>query len=983
MKAKSLHLRQGAAMTEAKDFIAFAQKLKGDEKQEAQTFLNHFFQVFGYEDVAAAGGVFEARIKSSNSSKKSTNYADCLFAPQGHSGVLIEMKGRKEKNLDKHFEQVKNYWLDMKPQEVIGPGAQKPRYAILCNFDEFIIYDELSLVDRVKMKDFAQRKSAFNFMYPDEKAPVFNCNVKEISKGVANKIGEVFKYEVVEKKESPEKVQRFLMQCILAMFSEDFGLLPDNLFTNLIRNCCIQKGDSYDELGGLFNQMANPKMADGGKYKGVPYFNGGLYSKVEPLSLDKYCCELLQEASQVDWNHVNPSIFGAMFEGTMDSKERHGFGAHFTNEIDILKIVNPCIIRPWNEKIEKADTAPKLEKLLKELSNYKVLDPACGCGNFLFVSYLALVDIELKILDKLQDLSLQSNTNKNIMERHRFSVLSTQQFFGIDILPMAVELTKVTMMLAKEIGAKKWNDHWEADPLFRIESLPLDNMDKNILCQDALLNPWPEFSVVIGNPPYQGKNNTKVEMDGAYIADVREHFPDVPGRADYCVYWFRKAHELMKDGQRAGLVGTNTIRQNYSREGGLDYIVANGGVIIDAVSTQVWSGEAAVYVSIVNWVKGKYSGEKTLCFQEGNTVKSPFVYEHPSNITSALKSACDVKGAFALKANMAKGFCHQGQTHGHKGFLIKDLNDAKKLLNDEQNKQVLFPFLIGDRLVGTYKSQPDRYVIDFRKFDVFGAQKYKELYKIIEKSVYADKKEKADEEKIKNENTLKKNPKAKVNHDHEMALKTWWQMFRSRDVLLNILEVKSRYIACSRVTTRPIFEFISTEIHPNDALQVFPLEDDYSFGILSSKVHWEWFNARCSTLKGDPRYTSDTVFDSFPWPQKPTEKQIAEIAKYAVELRYKRREEMEQNILSLRDVYRTMETTPDNPVSKIQAKLDNAVREAYGMSADDDVLEFILKLNKKCHDREESGKEITPPGLPKFVKDPQKYITEDCVKMEE
>jgi hypothetical protein len=539
------------------------------------------------------------------------------------------------------------------------------------------------------------------------------------------------------------------------------------------------------------------------------------------------------------------------------------------------------------------------------------------------------------------------------------------------------------MMLAKEIGAKKWNDHWESNPLFRVESLPLDNMDKNILCQDALLEPWPKFDVVIGNPPYQSKNKMKAEMDAAYVDRIRKQFPDVPGRADFCVYWFRKAHELMKNGQHAGLVGTNTIRQNYSREGGLDYIVANSGVITDAVSTQVWSGEANVSVSIVNWTKGNYSGEKTLSTQTGNTVKSPFVYEHPDTISSALKSSCDVKDAFDLKANKAKGFCYQGQTHGHEGFLIKDLNAVKKLLKEEQNKDVLFPFLIGDCLVAAYNSQPDRYVIDFRKQDVFEAQKYKELYKIIEREVLPEKQEKADKEKLKNEEILEKNPKAKVNHDHEMALKTWWKLFRPRGELLDIFKSTSRYIACSRVTKRPIFEFISTNIHPSDALQVFPLEDDYSFGILSSLVHWEWFNARCSTLENRPRYTSNTVFDSFPWPQKPTENKIAEIAKYAVELRQKRKEIMEKNHFCLRDVYRTMETTPNNPVSEIQVKLDNAVREAYGMSPEDDILEFILKLNKKCHDREVAGKEITPPGLPKSVKDPQKYISQDCVKMEE
>lgn len=965
-------------MKSAKEFVSFVKTLKGDEKSEAQTFLNHFFQVFGYEDVVSAGGVFESRIKFADAS---TKFADCLFAPAGHSGVLIEMKSAKERNLEKHFEQVKNYWCEMNPNVVIGPGAQKPRYIILCNFDEFIIYDQLFLVDKVKLDEFEHRKAAFNFMYLEEKEPSFNCNTRAISKDVAHKIGEIFKHEVEQRHEAPEKVQRFLLQCVLAMFSEDFGLLPNDIFTLLVGNCCAGKADSYDELGGLFRQMATPEPATGGKYKGVPYFNGGLFSKVEPLTLDAECCKLLLEACKEDWNFVNPAVFGSLFEGTMNSDERHEYGAHFTSEMDIQKIVNPTIVKPWLEKIEKANTIPSLEKLLKELSKFKVLDPACGSGNFLFVSYLSLVEVEFRILDKIQDIMVENRAKKTIVALHPFSVLSTKQFFGIDVQPMAVELAKVTMMLAKEIGARKWSEHWHGDALFEVErSLPLDNMDKNILCQDALLEPWPEFDAIVGNPPYQSKNKMKAEMDNVYIESIRKRFPDVPGRADFCVFWFRKAHELMKNGQRAGLVGTNTIRQNYSREGGLDYIVNNDGVITDAVSTQVWSGDAVVHVSIVNWTKGKFNGERCLVTQNGDNIDSPFAYEHPATISSALKSACDVKDAFALKANKAKGFCYQGQTHGHEGFLVKDMNLASELLKDEQNRDVLFPFLIGDRLVGAFMSQPDRYVIDFRKFDIFGVQKYKALYEMIDKTVRADKQEKADKERLKNEETLAKNPKAKVNHDHESALKIWWKLFRGRDELMDILETRKRYITCSRVTKRPIFEFVSAEIHPNDALQVFPMEDDYSFGILSSTVHWEWFNARCSSLKGDPRYTSDTVFDSFPWPQKPKESDLAEISRCAVELRAKRREVMVQNKCSLRDLYKIMETTPNNPVTELQKKLDAAVKKAYGMAPGDDVLEFLLALNKRCHDAEEKGIAIVPPGLPEFA-DAAKYVSEDCVRM--
>lgn len=967
-------------MKSAEEFITFAKSLKGDEKGEAQTFLNHFFQIFGYEDVVTAGGTFESRIKFSDDT---TKFADCLFAPTGHPGVLIEMKKRAEKNLEKHFDQVKNYWINMDPKIVIGPGAQKPRYIILCNFDEFIIYDYLSLADKISLDDLKSRKSAFNFMYPDGREPNFHTNVEKISKDVARTIGELYKYEIFEKNEEPSKVQRFLLQCVLSMFSEDFGLLPNGLFTTLVKSCVSGKENSYDELGGLFRQMASKVQAEGGKYKNVPYFNGGLFKKVEPLLLDSSSLRLLNKACEVDWTSVNPAIFGSLFEGTMNAAQRHEYGAHFTSERDIQKIVNPCIVRPWKEKISKAKTVSSLEKLLGELKTYKVLDPACGSGNFLFVAYLELKQIELDILDKMSDLMIKNNYKKSITQVHQFSVVSPTNFFGIEIQPIAVELAKVTMMLAKEIGVDKWNKHWYGDTLFEIDaSLPLDNMDKNILCQDSLLTDWPEFDVIIGNPPYQSKNKMKAEMDNAYIEEVRQKFPDVPGRADYCVFWFRKAHELMKKGQRAGLVGTNTIRQNDSRVGGLDYIVDNGGTIFDAVSTQVWSGDAVVHVSIVNWIKDEYKGTKTLATQKGDSKDSPFEYENPANISSALKSGCDVKTAFALKTNQAEGFCYQGQTHGNEFFLIKDLDKAKALLNkNPKNKEVLFPFLIGDRLVGAKKSQPDRYVMDFRKKDIFEASTYKELFKIIEEKILPEKTSKAEEEKRKNEETLKKNPKAKVNHDHENALKSWWQFFRPRNEVMNILERKKRYIVCSRVTKRPIFEFVSSEIHPNDALMVFPLEDDYSFGIFSSAVHWLWFNARCSSLKGDPRYTSDTVFDSFPWPQNPKEKDIRQIANLACELRAKRNEIMEKNDFSLRDLYKLMESAPDNPVSEIHSKLDNAVKSAYGIKEDDDILEFLLNLNYECHEKEESGKNITPPGLPPIIKEASKFISDDCVRI--
>jgi MmeI, target recognition domain len=191
-----------------------------------------------------------------------------------------------------------------------------------------------------------------------------------------------------------------------------------------------------------------------------------------------------------------------------------------------------------------------------------------------------------------------------------------------------------------------------------------------------------------------------------------------------------------------------------------------------------------------------------------------------------------------------------------------------------------------------------------------------------------------------------------------------------------------RYIACGQVTKRPIFEFISSDIRPNAALIAFPVADDYSFGILQSGIHWLWFKERCSTLKGDFRYTSDSVFDTFPWPQSPTLKNIRAVAEAALALRNLRHEIMHDNGWSLRQLYKSLETPGENRLRDAHAALDSAVRAAYGMKPAEDILAFLLKLNLELADKESDGKTITPPGLPEFVKDPKTFISADCVSVD-
>jgi len=261
------------------------------------------------------------------------------------------------------------------------------------------------------------------------------------------------------------------------------------------------------------------------------------------------------------------------------SAERHTTGAHFTSLADMRKIVEPTIERPWYDSIEQANTKKDLVALRKKLLNYRVLDPACGCGNFLSVAYQELVRIELVLLGKIYT-KFPKTSPKEVPVK---PLLSLRQLHGIDNNPFAVEMAKVTLLMAKQLAMREASESEISEQigldLDADVALPLDNLDANFQCDDALFCGWPKANAIIGNPPYQSKNKMQEEYGRAYLNRVRDEYPDVSGHADYCVYWFRRAQDELDPGGRAGLVGTKTITQNKSREGGLDYIVEKGSTM--------------------------------------------------------------------------------------------------------------------------------------------------------------------------------------------------------------------------------------------------------------------------------------------------------------------------------------------------------------------------------------------------------------------
>ncbi len=574
----------------------------------------------------------------------------------------------------------------------------------------------------------------------------------------------------------------------------------------------------------------------------------------------------------------------------------------------------------------------------------------------------------------------------------RFGFVTARQFFGIDINPFAVELAKVTMMIARKLAI---------DELHITEkALPLDNLDENFTAADALIdelgNPalWPPADVVIGNPPFVGAKFLKPERGADYVNAVRRAYPEIPGMADYCVYWFRKAHDHLRPctpddsvAGRVGLVGTQNIRNNQSRVAGLDY-VAQTGTIVEAVDNQPWSGEANVHVSIANWVKSQdpslLPSERRLWFKIAPTKGSQKLHRRGTGsaakeyelgfrecvrISSSLSDRCDVSRAKELRIN--EGYCYTGQYPRHEGFVLTSDEADCMLKANPKNREVLWPFLVGREMLS--EESLNRWVIDFQTRTIIEAKLFKEPFTHLQTITLPYIKQKAEEERKKTH---------KESGQDQNWLNSWWQHFRPRPELINKIKPLDRYIVCSRVTKRPVFVFVSQEIRPGDALSCFVLEDDYSFGVIQSDSHWQWFVTKCSKLTERFRYTPESVFDTFPWPQSPTVAQIDAVAEAGRRVRHVRVEALSKIEGGLRGVYRLLELPGKNPLKDAQAALDTAVLAAYGFSPKKDLLAQLLVLNLEVARREEAGEPVTAPGIPPGYPDPARLVTEDCIRAE-
>lgn len=911
-------MEPGTVRDSLADFVKWrVDHLTGDEKGEAAIYLERLFQAFGHAGIREAGATLEARIHQMDLG--GVSYADLLWKPR----CLIEMK-RAGTDLNRHFRQAFQYWMNAVPD--------RPRYVILCNFDELWVYDFDNQLDApmdvVKVEDLPQRYEALTFLLPEPAPPIFGNDLVQVTREAAAKVSGVFR-SVHGRGVDRLVAQHFVLQSVVAMFSEDIGLLPNKYFTRTVEESRTGR-DAYDLLGSLFREMNTPGNTKGGRFVGTPYFNGGLFKNIDPIELTNDELQAMRDACSTDWSAVRPEIFGTLFETSMDKDERHAYGAHFTSPADIAKVVLPTIVQPWSDRIARGKVINDFERILLDMANFRVLDPACGSGNFLYVAYR-----EMRRLEAEAKLRILDRTRGGERAQEALSYVTPDHFLGIDSNPFAVEVAKVTMMLAKKLAADELNEN--------VDALPLDNLDGSIQAADALFTPWPEADVIIGNPPYLGRRKMVEDLGSAYCERLATEHPKVGGVSDFVTYWFPIAHDALPDGGRAGFVATQAIRDNDSRKASLDYIVDNDGVIFDAVSSQPWSGDAVVHVSIVNWIKGSNHApkDKTLWLDAGQ-LRLPV-----DRIPATLRAVTDVTKAVSLGRNKKPKVCFQGQTNGKvSAFRLTRDAAAELIALDPGSASYLHPLVTAKRML--HSLTIDDVVIDLPHDDAIKvAQEAPGALAHLRARVLADRTAAAQKEAENNAERLASNPKAKPKNHHQNFLNTWWAQSYRREDMLEALKGVNRYLAVTRVAAKDrmsVYQFVDPAIRPDDSLAVFALDDDYSFGVLSSQLHRAWFDERCSKLKVDPRYTSTTVWDSFPWPADPAASSVAGIARVSADIIELREDFMKQGI-PLGQQYDALRTPGHARLRDLHNALDEAVIDLYGFSRGDDLLAQLLALN--------------------------------------
>ena len=773
-----------------------------------------------------------------------------------------------------------------------------------------------------------------------------------------------------ERGHDPHLVAHFVNRLVFCMFADDVGLLPDQMFTRMLRQARHTPDNFADLAGDLFRVMSS-----GGRvgFETVDWFNGGLFDDDTALPLEKSDIETVLSASNLDWSEIDPSILGTLFERGLDPSKRAQLGAHYTDRNKVMLIVEPVVIRPWLAvwKAEKAGIAAELERakaakspatrtkrrnkaeqryraFLDRLRAFTVLDPACGSGNFLYLALQALKDLEHRVQVEAEVLGFQ----------RAFPETGPTNVKGIEINPYAAELARVSVWIGEIQWMRRNGFSGTRNPILK----PLDTIE----CRDAILTPdatepdWPEADVVIGNPPFLGGKLLITHLGEHFVSRMFATYSGrVPAQADLVCYWFEKAGRQIASGKakRAGLVATNSIRGGANRQA--LQAATDTRRIFEAWSDEPWVIDgAAVRVSLVCFSR---AGDESVA---GARLDGESVDEIYVDLTARRGNVgVDLTSVRRLPENAGVAF--MGDTKGGAFDVAGD--QARKWLrlpanpNGRTNADVLKPWVNGMDLT---RRPAGKWIVDFGlDMSVGDAALYEEPFRWVKEHVWPTWNEQREAERRKQ----------------------WWLHHRPRPKMWSALSGLPRYIATPTVAKHRLFVWCDARICPDHQLIVIARDDDTMFGILHSRFHEAWSLRLCTWLgKGnDPRYTPTTTFETFPFPEglspdisatnyanDPRAAAIAAAARRLVELRdrwlnppewvewidepvpsYPKRpvprDEDAAKAFKKRTLTNLYNARPQW-LADAHAALDAAVAAAYGWSADisnDEVLRELLALN--------------------------------------
>ncbi len=773
----------------------------------------------------------------------------------------------------------------------------------------------------IPVRDLDQRqnldKLRYAFFAPAELRP--NRSVETVTRETADLFHAIVA-DMEEHNEDPEKLARYLNQIVFCLYAEDAGLLPGAPFSQALREHFQNPGLFDQAIRNLFNQMAT-----GGLFGATPvaYFNGDLFSNADTVKLSGAALQRLGVATEKNWRNIEPSIFGTLFERALDASKRSHLGAHYTSADDIMLVIEPVVMAPLRAEWETVqqgvgnllieddvDTARvRLAEFQQRLFEVEVLDPACGSGNFLYLALRSLLDLEKQVIDFAATHGWPNLT----------PTVKPDQMLGLEINPYAAELARTALW----IGYIQWHQNngfpYTHSPILT----PLVSIRKTdaILAESDANNPrepeWPPAEFIVGNPPFLGGKLLRAQLGDDYVDALFDLYDArVPAEADLVCYWFEKARDMVARActKRAGLLATQGIRGGANRRV-LQRIKETGDIFM-AWPDHPWVLDgAAVHISVVG-------------FDDGSDANRELDGEAAASINANLTAGADLTGAARLPENL--GIAFMGDTKG--GPFDVSESVALNLIDQpnpdgRKNRDVVRPRVNGKDIT----SRPSgTWIIDFG-VDI----------SVVESALY--------EAPFEYVNTHVR--PSRVGSKRQIYAKNWWLHMEPRPGMRQALRDLERYIATPTTAKHRLFTWLSAEVLPDHSLIVVARDDDYTFGVLHSRVHEMWALNMGTQLETRPRYTPTTCFETFPFPE-PTEEQQEAIVEAAKELNLLREgwlnpPNASKPVLKKRTLTNLYNARP-TWLQQVHQRLDQAVLDAYGWHeglADTAILERLLVLN--------------------------------------